>query len=809
MEFATAQRLDDLNLRDDVDRPPNTIVDDSDGMRVVWHDMLPLLDKAAEEMTLGDLLHGEAFNLQEAMSALEMGDPQMDSMASNEPEPPPPAPLPDTILPADLIGVLDDVLCCEQAWYRSFPLAHSLFRLDWIHVADEISPPELRAPLLAAVKAAAAVRAIVLRGDVSDEEDFVANIYGLNLQEGISEIDVAKMLNEVEAATQVGIREAKEELEQAARDAGTDNLLQVSHVPGGVNSARLEGVLCRLRFRRAMVVTLCALLKPTPKTAEVARKMISFALTQIAPMRASLAMGTPREELSCFAGRTSRKLLGAAPQRALELMSRDEALKQTEAMLVRLKGVVGVADVTDYDGMTGWLQNLVGPPDVDLLTRSCCQLLGVAEDRGGPKLRAPIAPMVWEAVRVFTGLPQVRPPPPRPPQTHPAPAPADPLPHTSSSPTTTTSPRLAPASHAPPRPPLAIPTPQSVSRAPPPGALTARRRSQDIWKQIGETEEAAELQHQLGQAALVRMRLSCLNRARHRRRLRHFLQDWAPLQPMCDAFDEALQGRGLLERGVQPFGAWALQQTLDAMGLFLRLGFELELYAPCEFQMVCWYEDCVCGMRLQLHDAVQRSAQAQQQAHEAAQGAKKANKKKAAKPLKPQPPGSAATRAELQLLVVRRDLCRAVALLIAALERQKLLVFAPLMFMPLATRFERRFQVFHSLHRPTPLPLAHYEHLCETQLHVTPPDELRKSAAAFLKQAKTSLDQALQQPAAPLGEAQQAELKQLMRVCVANTVFIASLPAEPPPGATAKMSFSANRHFPVFSLETPKPKPSA
>ena len=67
------------------------------------------------------------------------------------------------------------------------------------------------------------------------------------------------------------------------------------------------------------------------------------------------------------------------------------------------------------------------------------------------------------------------------------------------------------------------------------------------------------------------MRLSCLNGARHRRRLRHFLHDWAPLQPMCDACDEALQAKGLLERGVQPLGAWALGQTLDAMSLYLRL----------------------------------------------------------------------------------------------------------------------------------------------------------------------------------------------------------------------------------------------
>ena len=40
----------------------------------------------------------------------------------------------------------------------------------------------------------------------SPEEDFVASVYGLNLQEGFSEMDVAKLLNEVEEATQARIR---------------------------------------------------------------------------------------------------------------------------------------------------------------------------------------------------------------------------------------------------------------------------------------------------------------------------------------------------------------------------------------------------------------------------------------------------------------------------------------------------------------------------------------------------------------------------------------------------------------------------
>ena len=156
-ELAMAERdMTALRLENE---PAGSIIDELDGQRAVWHDVLPLLDAAATELSLGDLLHGEGFHLQEAMSALEMGDPQMDSMASAAPEDEPtPSLPPETISAADLVGVLDEMLCCEHAWYASSALAHSLFRLDWLHAIPEIRPLELRAPLLAAVKVRVRVR---------------------------------------------------------------------------------------------------------------------------------------------------------------------------------------------------------------------------------------------------------------------------------------------------------------------------------------------------------------------------------------------------------------------------------------------------------------------------------------------------------------------------------------------------------------------------------------------------------------------------------------------------------------------------
>ena len=44
-----------------------------------WSDITELLSSAAAEMSLGEMVHGESFSLFEAMSALELMDPKMDS----------------------------------------------------------------------------------------------------------------------------------------------------------------------------------------------------------------------------------------------------------------------------------------------------------------------------------------------------------------------------------------------------------------------------------------------------------------------------------------------------------------------------------------------------------------------------------------------------------------------------------------------------------------------------------------------------------------------------------------------------------
>ena len=134
--------------------------EDLDDQPVRWLDVLPLIDTAAESLKLGDLLSGKCFSLHDAMSALELMDPQMDTGLA----PPADAEVvvaadpPAQVRPADLIGLLDEVLCSEIGWYTGLPLALTVFRLDWLHTMDDVHDPVLKALLLATVRVAAAVR---------------------------------------------------------------------------------------------------------------------------------------------------------------------------------------------------------------------------------------------------------------------------------------------------------------------------------------------------------------------------------------------------------------------------------------------------------------------------------------------------------------------------------------------------------------------------------------------------------------------------------------------------------------------------
>ena len=160
------------------------------GMVNPWVDVTPLLAKGSDCMELGDLLSGRAFEMQEAMSALEIFDPQMDtgmhSKENKEEESaiPPPPDVPSGPL---LVGLLDDVLCAEHGWYSGHTLAQTVYAVEWIQCAPELTHLPLRAALCATARGVAAARNIVLRADIHEEEEFASTLSGLKLHDRVQE----------------------------------------------------------------------------------------------------------------------------------------------------------------------------------------------------------------------------------------------------------------------------------------------------------------------------------------------------------------------------------------------------------------------------------------------------------------------------------------------------------------------------------------------------------------------------------------------------------------------------------------------
>ena len=743
---------------------PEHIVEEIDGQPAEWTSVLPLLEAASDEMTIGDLLAGKSFDLQDAMSAIEIMDPQMDSgmqkeRPKDEPTSPPPPPAED--MPAALvIALLDEVMCAEHGWYSGLTLAQTLWRLEWMQNAHEIGHLPLRATLIATARAVAATHGIVLRGDVHEEEDFASSLSGLHLHDDVTDAELIGMLNASEEACSEAVsvaKAAKAEAEAAASEFAGAGAAAADSSAGGVAAslgeelALAEAVLCRVRFRRGYCGALIQLARPNAKTVEVAKRMLAFAEAQMEGIITSTHLGTPREELAyCLGGITLRLRLGTSPKRA-EWLSRADGAKARAELLGELKVICSVGECVEYDGFVRWLQDLCGSarPVPSILTRSAAQLVGVSEDRNSAGLRAPMTALLPAAVALYSGL------------------------------------------------------------------------SEQCLAELLPLPAVAEFMGQLSQGELSRLRLLDVNRGRSRRRLRHYLADWAPLQDLAENLDADLQRAGYLEPGIGPFGAWVLQRTFGDMTRFVQLGFELELYAPCELVGIYWYLDIIMGMQLQLqkevtdkahlHHTALTTALKEAAAKEASGGGKKGKKAAKEKEKKvPKPPvvGSYATHLELLFARAQAELCRGTCLLLAALGR---LGFNPPYdseFMPLPRRFERRFAPFAMLVRPPPLGAAHFEQ-AQAQIEASPLENLLSTATGHFKSAKARLDGPIKAEARTDGTGltpfQKSEAMAYAKVAVANNVLIASLTLRPPAaGSLTKFAFDKHPHYCTLSLEPPK-----
>ncbi|KAF1834626.1 Mak10-domain-containing protein [Decorospora gaudefroyi] len=206
------------------------------GVQAKMHDITEKFTRASLEV--GQLVKDEYFTLFESIGAIEIMDPKMDSGFLQPGET-----LEDDydtltpLLPEELIGIMDQLLCYEMAWHTGYPLSQTLFtsvhivKLVWTE-ATVLGPqfyrgeiPEhrrpgpllevLRAYCLAVIKGCDFVIAKITGRDYFEEEDFCTHIYNRVLLVSVP-IDV--FLRELDAAIEV-IEDPESEINDGVRKA--------------------------------------------------------------------------------------------------------------------------------------------------------------------------------------------------------------------------------------------------------------------------------------------------------------------------------------------------------------------------------------------------------------------------------------------------------------------------------------------------------------------------------------------------------------------------------------------------------------
>ncbi|KAF8510336.1 Mak10 subunit, NatC N-terminal acetyltransferase-domain-containing protein [Gautieria morchelliformis] len=273
-------------------------------------DATDILEKGAREMAFGSILSIEGFELSDAMSALEIMDPRMDTGMAEEPPPfDPNRPL----LPAEVCWILDRSFACEMSWHTGLALSQTVYTLRYVHHVGDITHPYfkvddgtklveqslapenperplelvtlvLRASVFCLLKCCDLVWREVSRGHIVDGEDWSLEKYDVSLCENVPPESVLNLLDEAVTWVQ-----------------GSSSL----------SSSWRDPLLRRLLMRKAILQALCS--PSSPSTLRSAQEHLSAIMAGPSPPEPSGSV------LSVFDPAIARRLISFVPTRIVEL----------------------------------------------------------------------------------------------------------------------------------------------------------------------------------------------------------------------------------------------------------------------------------------------------------------------------------------------------------------------------------------------------------------------------------------------------------------------------------------------------------
>ncbi|KAI4290696.1 MAG: hypothetical protein L6R35_000003 [Caloplaca aegaea] len=303
---------------------------------------------AATALETGQLVKDPYFTLFEAVGALEIMDPKMDSGFLAEDEP-----LDDTfnvlkeVLPEEVVGLMDQMLCHEMAWHMGHPLSTSLFtsyhldRLLWpdpkrlddarfdrheqVSQEDGLLHVIFRAYCLATIKCCNFVHRRVstehyYEVSVCQEEDFVSNLYNRKLLDDFRASDMQQLL---------------------------DQALKVAEEISAWDDALQKAISVRLTLRRRLLIAMQFDLNPDQEARIRCWKHCSELLPALIQTHT-----VSKPVTAAFSIKIQRRLASSVPPRPMV----EATFGETHAFLANLcRDAADVYRVLEYHGSTNIL----------------------------------------------------------------------------------------------------------------------------------------------------------------------------------------------------------------------------------------------------------------------------------------------------------------------------------------------------------------------------------------------------------------------------------------------------------------------
>jgi len=288
-----------------------------------------------------------------------------------------------------------------------------------------------------------------------------------------------------------------------------------------------------------------------------------------------------------------------------------------------------------------------------------------------------------------------------------------------------------------------------------------------------ETPEAEKFLNLASKSFIQMIKCYALSHARRRRKLSQLIMEWEFIIAESDKADIAYSKKHDKSMKESPhyFFFWMIDKLLSFMIMFLKLGFDLDIYDSHEYYIIFWYIHCLQAQRRNYANYLFQYTQKQIEKLNTSNTntTKKKGKSKGKKVQKP------STLPSSHFLQIEAELQISLGLLrfFALLSKTNKLEQPTFPFGDPEKRFLCRFELFQRLSTPDPLEYNQFVQL-SNQLHNLKIEDIIRAAAESFKASKDLIQQVIHHKNTT-SHYQANEFKELEKVVQLNSNYLSNI----------------------------------